>query len=101
MTQFLRDEGGFKYVENDAAMPVECASGMQTAILGVALKLALGAALGVKSPLLMLDEVTAAGSPENSAVFVGLLREQAGQVLLVTHREADAALADWVVRVDS
>lgn len=100
MTEFRRDDGGFKYVENGSELPVECASGMQTAILGVALKLALGAALGVKTPLLLLDEVTAAGSPENSAVFVSLLREQAGQVLLVTHREADAALADWVVRVE-
>lgn len=100
MTEFKREGGTFQYVENGAEFPVECASGMQTAILGVALKLALGAALGVKSPVLLLDEVTAAGSVENSATFVGLLREQAGQVLLVTHREADAALADWVVRLE-
>jgi DNA repair exonuclease SbcCD ATPase subunit len=100
MTEFKREGGTFQYVENGVDFPVECASGMQTAILGVALKLALGAALGVKSPVLLLDEVTAAGSAENSATFVGLLREQAGQVLLVTHREADAALADWVVRLE-
>jgi DNA repair exonuclease SbcCD ATPase subunit len=99
MTEFIRDEGSFYYVENGIVFPVACASGMQTAILGVALKLSLGAALGVDSPILLLDEVTAAGSAENSAVFVELLKEQAGQVFLVTHREADAALADWVIRI--
>lgn len=97
MTALLREDGAFKYVENGTVFPIECASGMQTAILGVALKLALGAALGVRSSVLLLDEVTAAGSLENSATFVSLLREQAGQVLLVSHRETDSALADKVV----
>lgn len=100
MTEFGRNNTGFYYVEGGIEFPVECASGMQTAILGLALKLALGSALGVASPIMLLDEVTAAGSAENSATLVSLLREQAGQVILVTHRHADAATADKVIRVE-
>ncbi len=100
MTALKRSEDGrFLYVEKDEVFPIEVASGMQTAILGVALKLALGAAIAGKAGLLLLDEVTAAGSDENSATFVGLLRGHAKQVVLVTHRQADAALADRVIEL--
>jgi DNA repair exonuclease SbcCD ATPase subunit len=100
MTALQRDEDGdFRYVENGASFPIEGASGMQSAILGVALKLALGAAIGGMPGLLLLDEVTAAGSPENSATLVQLLKQQAEQIILITHREADAALADLVIEL--
>lgn len=98
MTEMRRSElGQFQYVERGEVFPIEVASGMQTSILGVALKLALGAAIAGKAELLLLDEVTAAGSAENSATLVDLLRSQAGQTILVTHRAADAAMADRVV----
>ena len=92
--------GEFLYVENGTDMSAELASGMQSAILGVSLKLALGAALGGKRRLLLLDEATAAGSDENSLLMTQLLNEYGGQVILVTHRQADAVSAKHVVSLD-
>ena len=91
------DEGEFQYRENGRLMPVEMASGMQGAILGVSLKLALGSALGSSSDILLLDEATAGGTDENSLLFTNLLRKYGKQVVLVTHRQADTVEADHVI----
>jgi DNA repair exonuclease SbcCD ATPase subunit len=91
--------GDFVYVENGVERPVELASGMQGAILGVALKLALGAALGGARRLLLIDEATAGASDENSLLFTQLLKNFGGQSLMVTHRSADASVADHVLQL--
>lgn len=93
-------EGGFSFVENGHETPIEVASGMQEAILGVALKLSLGAALGGSSGLggvMLFDEVTSAGSDENALLVTGLLAGVGQQVVMVSHREADAAVAASVI----
>ncbi len=62
-----RDEqGDFTFIEGGEPMPLELASGMQLAILGVGVKLALGAAVGSNFDVLLLDEVSAAASDENA-----------------------------------
>jgi DNA repair exonuclease SbcCD ATPase subunit len=91
--------GGFLYVEEGHQMPMHLASGMQKAILGMGLKLALGAALGGGRRLLLLDEVTAAAKDENSLLVCGLLAQYPGQVLMVSHRTADTAVADNVILI--
>ena len=98
ITEISRAESGrFAYLEKGERMPVELASGMQQAILGLGLKLALGAAIGAGRRLLILDEVTAAASDSNSLMLCSLLAKYPGQVLMVSHRDADAAVADAVV----
>ena len=102
ITELVRDSdkgGGFSYVENGVTRPVAVASGMQLAIMGVALKLALGAALGGSARLLILDEVTAPGTNENSLALVKLLKEHSPQTILVTHRQADTVFADTVIEL--
>lgn len=99
ITEFRRSAKGFSYIEDDCERPTALASGQQKAVLGVALKLALGASLGAGRRLLLLDEVTAAASDENSMLVCQLLSGHSGQVILVTHREADAAAADHTISV--
>lgn len=91
------EQGEFAYLEGDQEMPVELASGMQRSILGVAVKLAMSAALGSSFPVLLLDEVSAAASDENSLILTDLLAKTGQQVFLVTHREADSAVAESVL----
>jgi DNA repair exonuclease SbcCD ATPase subunit len=91
--------GEFMYVENGYDFPADLCSGMQGAILGVSLKLALGAALGTQGELLLIDEATAGGTDENSLLFSQLLAGLNSQVIMVTHRQSDAVCANHVVKL--
>ena len=93
------DDGTFVYHEDGFEMGVADASGMQEAILGTALKLSLGAALGVPAGVMIFDEVTAAGEESVALAVTGLLARQSSQVILISHREADSAVADHVIRL--
>lgn len=98
ITALLRSSyGDFSYVEEGNELPLELASGQQTAILGVAMKLALGAAVGSRFDVLLLDEVTAAASDNNALRLTACLAQTGQQVLMVSHREADAAVAQDVI----
>ena len=93
-----RDEqGDFTFVEAGEPMPLELASGMQLAILGVGVKLALGAAIGSNFDVLLLDEVSAAASDENALRLTECLAATGQQVLLVSHRMADTVPAHDVI----
>lgn len=93
------DNGEFLYQENGSWMPVELASGMQEAILGTGLKIALGASLGSACDFLLFDEVSAAGQDENSLLMTGLLKGVGSQVILISHRAGDAVVADNVIEI--
>jgi exonuclease SbcC len=98
ITALRRDpQGEFTYVEDGDERPLELASGQQLAILGVAIKLALAAAVGSRFEVLLLDEVAAAASDENALLLTTCLAKTGQQVLLVSHREADAAVANDVI----
>lgn len=98
ITELRRDaKGEFTYVENGQELPLELASGMQLAILGVAVKLALAAAIGSTFDVLLLDEVSAAASDENALRLTECLAATGQQVFLITHREADAVAAQDVI----
>ena len=100
ITRILRTTNGkFSYVENGYERSIGPASGLQKAIIGLSIKLAMGLALGSGRRLLLLDEVTAAAKDENSLLISQLLAGYGGQVIMVTHRPEDAAVADHVVTV--
>lgn len=100
VTSLLRTaDGDFKYVEDGEERDIELASGLQEDILGVGLKLALGAALGGPVDFMLFDEVSAAGEDENALLLTSLLKEAGQQVVLISHRVADCAVADWVISV--
>jgi ABC-type polysaccharide/polyol phosphate transport system ATPase subunit len=70
---------------------------MQLSILGVAIKLALMAAVGSRFDVLLLDEVSAAASDDNALRLTECLAETGQQIFLVSHREADAVAAQEVL----
>ena len=87
--------GDFMYEEDGREIAVEgSASGMQRAIFGTAIKLSLAAGIGNPFPVMLFDEVTAAAQDEVSLQFTSLLASAGKQVIMVTHRAADAAAAD-------
>ena len=92
---FRSASGDFMYEEDGREIVVEgSASGMQRAIFGTAIKLSLAAAIGNPFPVMLFDEVTAAAQDEVSLQFTSLLASAGKQVIMVTHRGADAAAAD-------
>ena len=92
---FRSPSGDFMYEEDGREIAVEgSASGMQRAIFGTAIKLSLAAAIGNPFPVMLFDEVTAAAQDEVSLQFTSLLASAGKQVIMVTHRGADAAAAD-------
>ena len=92
---FRSASGDFMYEEGGREIAVEgFASGMQRAIFGTAIKLSLAAAIGNPFPVMLFDEVTAAAQDEVSLQFTSLLASAGKQVIMVTHRGADAAAAD-------
>lgn len=98
MTELRRTaEGDFTFVENGDELPLELASGMQLAILGVAIKLALAAAVGSRFEVLLFDEISAAASDENALRLTECLARSGQQVVLISHRSADAAVAQDVI----
>ena len=98
LTELRRTAGGeFTYVEDGEELPLELASGQQLAILGVAAKLALAAAVGSSFEVLLLDEVSAAASDDNALQLATCLARTGQQILLVSHRDADAAVAADVI----
>lgn len=99
VTRLSRNAAGeFVYEEAGREITVEgSASGMQRAIFSTAIKLSLAAAVGSPFPVMLFDEVTAAAQDEVSLQFTSLLASAGKQVIMVTHREADAAAADHVL----
>lgn len=92
------DKGDFVYTEGAESMPVsDMASGMQKAIFSTAVKIALASAMASPFDVLLFDEVTAAASDDTSLLFTSVLTGAGSQVVLVTHRQADAAVADHLV----
>lgn len=91
------DDGRFAYQENGISRDIELASGMQTSILGVGLKLALAAAVNSPFAVLLFDEVSAAASDENALRMTQELAQAGSQILLVSHRDSDAAVAASVL----
>lgn len=91
------EDGRFAYQENGVVRDIELASGMQTSILGVGLKLALAAAVNSPFAVLLFDEVSAAASEENALRMTQELAASGSQILLVSHRDSDAAAAASVI----
>ncbi len=101
VTKLSRNAAGdFTYTEHGREITVEgSASGMQRAIFSTAIKLSLAAASGNPFPVMLFDEVTAAAQDSVSLQFTSLLAYAGKQVIMVTHRPADAAAADSVIEI--
>jgi DNA repair exonuclease SbcCD ATPase subunit len=95
----IKDGSKFRYVENTEDMPITSASGLQRAIMGVGVRMALAEAIRAPAGVLLLDEVTAGATAENSLAMAQALSQVGPQVVLVSHRQSDAAVAQKVIQV--
>lgn len=90
-------EGEFLFDEGEGLQPIVTASGVQKAIIGVGVRLALAEALRTGTDFMLLDEVTAGASDEVSMAMTRALAASGVQIIAVTHRQNDAAVADNVI----
>lgn len=95
----VKDGSKFWYTENGEKAPITAASGMQRAIMGVAVRMALAEAIRAPAGVLLLDEVTAGATAENSLAMAQALSQVGPQVVLVSHRHEDAAVAQKVIQI--
>lgn len=95
----IQDGSKFSYIEGGEQMPLASASGFQRACIGVGIRLALAEAVRAPAGVTLLDEVTAGATEENSMAMAQALSQIGQQVIMVTHRQADAAVADKVIQL--
>ena len=99
ITAISNDDGEFFYVEDGTIAPTASASGAQKAMIGVSLRVGLARALYGKDSLLSFDEPTESCREHNAASLAAMIAGSAKQVLLITHRETDQALAQNIINV--
>jgi DNA repair exonuclease SbcCD ATPase subunit len=95
----IQDGSKFSYTEAGEKMPLASASGFQRACIGVGIRLALAEAVRAPAGVTLLDEVTAGATEENSMAMAQALSQIGQQVIMITHRQADAAVADKVIQL--
>lgn len=102
ISEILRSEDGkFEYIEEGEKFSVMgSASGAQRSLMGLSMQIAMSEMLPCPLPVLMLDEASADMDPDVSAALVTVLRNLNKQVIIVSHREMDAAVADNVIAVE-
>lgn len=99
ITRIENDDGDFLFEEDGVLAPTTSASGAQKSFIGGALRIGLGRALYGSDSLLMFDEPTESCSERHATGMSAMLATSAKQVLLITHRENDQALAQHIINV--
>jgi DNA repair exonuclease SbcCD ATPase subunit len=94
------DDGKFTYVEEGHEMPVTAASGAQRSIMGLGVQLAMAQMLPSPLSTLMLDEPGADMDAERSLSLTTLLAADNHQLLMISHREMDGAVADNTISLE-
>lgn len=99
ITRILNDDGEFMFEEGGVIAPSSSASGAQKSFIGTSLRIGLSRALYGSDSLMIFDEPTEACSEHNASAMAATLATSAKQVLLITHRETDQALAQKIINV--
>ena len=99
ITRIENDDGEFLFEEDGVLAPTTSASGAQKSFIGGALRIGLGRALYGSDSLLIFDEPTESCSERHATGMSAMLATSAKQVLLITHRENDQALAQHIINV--
>lgn len=99
--RLLRTEAGtFEFVESGESVPLAAASGAQKSIMSVAVQLAFDALLPDGFGALMLDEPTSQMDEDHALALSQMLANSGRQIIMVSHRENDAALAQAHVHLN-
>lgn len=99
ITKLENTDGEFTFEEDGVMAPTSSASGAQKAFIGTSMRIGLGRALYGSDSLLIFDEPTESCSEHNAGSMAAMIASSAKQVLLITHRETDQALADHIINV--
>lgn len=99
ITKLTNEDGEFHFVEEGISAPTTSASGAQKSFIGTTLKVGLARALYGSDSLLIFDEPTESCSEQYASSMAAMIASSARQVLLITHREHDQALADNIINV--
>lgn len=99
ITKLENEDGDFTFEEEGVMAPTSSASGAQKAFIGTSMRIGLGRALYGSDSLLIFDEPTESCSEHNAGSMAAMIASSAKQVLLITHRETDQALADNIINV--
>lgn len=92
-------DGRFRFRQAGNEEGVSAASGYLKAIIATGVRLALAEALRSPADFVLLDEVTAGARSERSMALTQALATTGAQVLMITHRAEDAAIADHLIEV--
>ena len=99
--QVSRDEGGkFTFIEAGHELPVAAASGAQRSIMGLGVQLAMASLLPCPLPTILLDEPGSDMDPERSLSLTTLLAADHNQLIMVSHRELDGAIANNTIALE-
>lgn len=99
ITRVDNREGSFYFEEAGNIAPTTSASGAQKALIGTSIRVGLSRALYGSDSLMIFDEPTEGCTEFNASNMVAQLATCARQVLLITHREGDQALANHIINV--
>jgi DNA repair exonuclease SbcCD ATPase subunit len=87
------DAGTFEFIEQGENLPMAAASGAQKSIMSVGVQLAFDALLPDSFGAVLLDEPTSQMDEDHSLTLTEMLANSGRQIIMVSHREADASLA--------
>jgi DNA repair exonuclease SbcCD ATPase subunit len=101
VTRVDRDEkGNFTYEEGGHVLPVQAASGAQRSIMGLGVQLALATMLPCPLATILLDEPSADADDEVSLALTSMLTTVSDQLIIVSHRAFDNAVAENVISLE-
>ena len=94
------DKGKFTFTEGGHELPVAAASGAQRSVMGLGVQLAMASLLPSPLSTIMLDEPGSDMDPERSLSLTTLLAADHNQILMVSHRELDGAVASNTIALE-
>jgi DNA repair exonuclease SbcCD ATPase subunit len=94
------ENGRFSFFEGGHELPVEAASGAQRSIMGLGVQLAMASLLPCPLTTIMLDEPGSDMDPERALSLTTLLAADHNQLLMVSHRELDGAVANNTIALE-
>ena len=86
-------EGSFQFTEAGESTPIEAASGAQKSIMSLGVQLAMDTLLPDTFGALLLDEPTSQMDANHSMSLTQVLAQTGKQIIMVSHREMDATVA--------
>ena len=94
------NKGKFTFTEGGEELPVAAASGAQQSLMGLGVQLAMASMLPSPLATILLDEPGSDMDQEHSLTLATLLAADHNQLLMVSHRELDGAVANNTIALE-